>query len=59
MENLNDLKTQEKTLTSRLEMLSDKLASDNLEPDSKAILVKKYEEALQERIQIRKQIQEL
>jgi len=40
-------------------MLSDKLASDYLEADSKVILVKKYEETMQEKIRIRKQIQDL
>ena len=59
MEDFDDLKTQESSLTERINMLSDKLANNNLDKVSRAAIVKQHGEAMQERKQIRGQIQEL
>jgi hypothetical protein len=59
MDSLEQLKMHDQALTERLNGISDRLASNNLDSVNKSALVKQHGEAWQERQKIRRNIKEL
>jgi len=53
------LKDLEESLTERINIITDKIASGNLDSESKSLLVNKHQEVWKERQELRKKIEEL